>query len=608
MTDLTGQWLAQLVPGDRGPALELICEPGRPRPELARCESHELVFDGVLYDRGDLARTMGEADFQGSDAALLLRAYLRLGHAVLPRLRGRFTAVIWDTSRSILLALRDPLGVRPLYRVDRNGEVLVSAHMDLLLRQPGVDKTIDPMVAAGFIAALPAGPEETPFVAVRRVPPGHLLRVDGSTREVRRYWEPISPASASADPSEQFGTLLDQAVRRCHSEGRLGVFLSGGIDSATIAAAAARLSHERGLEPPCAISIFNPTAEANEEAMQRAVAAGLRLPLIAAAPDDVVPPGELLRAALQLAPGGAWPPGLLAPVLDHCTAQARESGCQTLLTGDGGDEWLLPFSSWAADRVLHLDLPALLAMVRAWPYSHPGASRRRLVRALLWTRGARPLLRGPPARALARLAPDHLRRVKGRHLTSRFPDWLLPSQARRSELIDWRIERSPEIPLSQLSQLHSREKRQLLSASFTSGLMEEAFTTGRRLGTEILSPFLDADLVGFLLNLPEKILIRGGRSKALARDYLAPDLPFAESWPPKTFGDSVVAAMLGREGREAWRELGGAPTLAGLGVVDEGRLDALFDADSVASAISTAPVLWDMLSLEAWLRSCMLAA
>jgi asparagine synthase (glutamine-hydrolysing) len=571
---------------------------------MARQDGFEVIFDGALYDRVNLASSAGEAGFEGSDATLLLRADLRLGDAMLPRLRGRFSAVIWNSALGALTALRDPLGIRPLYyTVLRDGGVIVSPHLHLLLRQPGVDKTIDPMVTAGMIAALPAAPEETAFAAVRRVPAGHLLRVRGTTLEVRRYWEPIAPQNAGGSPSERFGALLDQAVRRCHDGGRLGVLLSGGIDSATIGAAAARLSRARGLGPPCAISTFNPPSEASEEQMQRAVASGLGLILIGAAPDDVVPPGELLVPALNLATQAAWPPGILAPVADLLLERALESGCHTLLTGDGGDEWLLPLRSWAAERVLHLDLPALWAMARAWSYSSPGFRRGQLARALLWTQGARPLLRGPAARALSSLAPNRLRGVRGRNLTAGLPSWLLPSPARRSELVDWWIERSPEIPPSQL---HRVEKRELLSASSTSALMEDAFTNGRRAGTEILAPFLDADLIGFLLSLPEKALIRGGRAKALARDYLAPELPFVESWPPKTLADPVIAAMVEREGQQAWHEIGGAPTLAELGVVDGDRIDAILDDHSPGSSLPDAPLLWDVMSLEAWLRSCML--
>jgi asparagine synthetase B (glutamine-hydrolysing) len=598
---LTGEWLARLLSGNGKPTLELVCEADAPQPQRAQQEGVEAIFDGVLYDRAGLGMATEDA---ASDAALLLAAHRRWGDALLHRLRGRFSAIIWDSSRSVLAALRDPLGVRPLYyTVAPDGAVYVSPHLHLLMRQPAVNRTIDSMVVAGMIAALPAAPHETAFASVSRVPAGHLLRVDGAAQELRRYWEPIPPALSGSDCSEQFRTLLDQAVGRCHQDGRIGVLLSGGIDSATIGAGAARLSRNQGIEPPCAISIFNPVPEADEEPMQRAVAAGLGLTLIGAAPDAVVRPGELLGPALGLAPRVSWPPGVFALVTDGLIEQALEAGCATVLTGDGGDEWLLPLPSWAAERAAHLDARALSTMVSAWPYQSPGATRSQLARALVWRQGVRPILRAPAAWTLARLAPDRLRRVKRLNLTSGLPDWLLPGSSRRQELFDWWWDRNREVSPFRL---HRLQKRELLSASNTSAIMEDAFTTGRRSGMEILSPFLDADLIGFLINLPGETLLHGGRAKALARDYLAPDLPFVERWPPKRLADPVIGAMVEREGGKAWGELGGAPVLAGLGVVDEDRLDALLRDLTPRSRLPHASLLWDVMSLEAWLRSCML--
>ncbi|MDP9270159.1 MAG: asparagine synthase-related protein [Chloroflexota bacterium] len=571
-----------------------------PRPQVASRGGIELVFDGVLYDSTEFTRALGLVS-GASEADLLLNGYLRHGDALLPRLRGRFSIILWNASKRELLAIRDPVGIRPLFHARGDGGLLVSPFLDRLLRQPGVEREVDVRVAAGqMIVGLPAAPEETTFTAVHRVPAGHVLRARGHSTDVHRYWEPASPGTECSEPSEQFGALLDRAVRRCDGGGRFGVAVSGGLDSATIATAAARLSRDRGLKTPCAISLLNPTPEADEEPMQRAVAAELGLTLLAAGPDDEIPPGRMLAAALALAPVSSWPPGLLAPLFDVLAQRAVDRGCETVLTGDGGDEWLLPLSSWAADRLLHLDLPALLAMLRAWPYSYPGMRSRDLTRALLWTWGARPLLRGVAARALTVAAPHRFRRLRMRTIASAIPDWLVPSPARRLELIDWGIERTPEVPLFQL---HRAEKHRLLSASFVSGLMEEAFTTGRRLGVEILSPLWDVDLIGFLLSIPEKILIRGGRAKALARDYIAPDLPFAETWPSKTFADSIVVAAVNREGRTAWRELGGAPTLARLGIVDADQVSGVLAKHRNGSPLPGATALWEMMALESWLRS-----
>lgn len=582
--------------GDGAPRVRLLSEPGRPDPAVASCEQGMLLFDGVLHDRESLVRATGEPAGL-NDAELVLRAYLRMDDAVWSSLRGRYSIVVWDPARSVLLAVRDHLGVRPLFYAQAERRVLVSPFVDRLLREPDIGPEVDPLIAAGFILGLPPSTEATPFVAVRRVPSGHLLEFRSGTRRLRRYWEPTASRAGGDDHRERFGSLLQQAVRRCGGGERVGVLLSGGLDSATVAAAAGQLSKQRGIPPPCALSIFDPTPE-SEEAMQRAVAVGLGLPLIGTRPDDAAPPGQLLAAALALAPSTAWPPGPLAPVLDLLASRAADSGCHTLLTGDGGDEWLVPLPSWTADRLLRLDLPGFVRLWQAGRVSWPNLRRRERLRGVVWTSGVRPLVRSVGAGTLSRWAPGLLRRARYKRITSPMPTWLLPDPGLRRDFADWWIEQTPESPLRTR---YETDRRSQLTATQVSMLMEDAFTTGRRLGSEILSPFWDPDLVAFLLALDPDRLLEGGVPKALARDYLTPLLPFARGWPPKAFGDALIEHLMAREGSFAWAELGGTQTLAALGVVDEGQLSAAMSTHRPGLRVDRAGEVWEAMSLEAWL-------
>ena len=598
MTRLTGEWLVELRQPDGAKRLSLVTEPGRPTPQIARLDRARAVFDGVLYDRSILSRELGLAP-DTPEALLALQGWLRNDQGFLQALRGRFSLVVWNGVGE-LLAVRDPVGVRPLFYAKTDTGVAVSPYADLLLRQPGVGNEVDRMVIAGqMLMGMPAWPEETAFVSVRRVPAGHLLRVLGGTYEVRRYWRPAPPHGTGRDLSERFTCLLDQAIARCSDGQRAGVFLSGGLDSATVAVATARLARRRAARPPIAVSVFNAPQVSSEEPMQRAVATKLGMPLIGR-PSDSVPPDRLLAGALDAAPSSSWPPGPLTNTFDSMAREAVAEGCGVLLTGDGGDEWLQPLMSWCAERLLRLDFAALLSMFHAMPYSFPGMGRRQYAQALLWNWGARPMLRNVGAQALSRWSPARLRRIRGRRMSQAFPAWLLPDPVLRQRLIDWWIERSP---VGAPVESHEQEKVALLSASFVSALMEDSFATGRRIGAEMLSPLWDPDLIGFLLGLPEKNLIEGGRAKALLRDYVATDLPFAEDWPSKTFGDPVVEAMLLGGAGDAWDHVGGTPTLSGLELVDAGRLHKALRGQRNASTSVGAAGLWEAMATEAWLRT-----
>jgi hypothetical protein len=137
--------------------------------------------------------------------------------------------------------------------------------------------------------------------------------------------------------------------------------------------------------------------------------------------------------------------------------------------------------------------------------------------------------------------------------------------------------------------------------------LEEAFQSGRELGLRFGHPLWDADLLTFLYRTPPELLNQGGRSKGLVRGMLArrfPELGFERQ--RKVTGTPVVRELVTREGKVAWRRMGGATALAELGIVDEGAASTLIDGvlDQAKSPEKNvyAYRVWDILALEAWVR------
>lgn len=603
-----GLWRTELRHTGEAPEIMVVRPPSYPGPMVARSAAGTLVLDGELHDREELQRVArAAAASPDDDAGLVLRAYERLGSGLFPRLRGSFSLAIWDVSDSTLLCLRDPMGTRPLFYSVLGRDILLSPFLDALLQHPDVPTTIDPVVATGHLLGLAPAPEETMFVAVRRLPAGRLMRFRAGARTLKRYWDPGLGVETPNTPNartEQFEYLLHQAVDRRLKPGRPAVSLSGGLDSATVAAAAVRVSEELALPSPIAVSFFSPTADSNEEATQRRVAAGLGLSQIAGSVEDLVPTGDPLRSSLRLAPLSATPPALLASASDALCARAVGEGCRSILTGDGGDEWLLPAPVWAADRLLHLDLPALVRLSQAWYGYFPAQRRRSIARGVLWHWGGRELLRGATGQLLARWAPRHLRRWRTRTVTEPMPSWLAPDPGLRRELVDWVMARTPTIAPARL---YDETRREWLEDASFSLMMEEAFSTEGRLGVPTLMPLLDPDLISLLHLLPQGELVRGGRAKSFARDYLASTLTFADNWPRTVYADSVWDATMAAEGGDAWRELGGAATLSDLGVVDGLAVDALMREHRPGGEIAGAADVWELMSLESWLIARILA-
>jgi asparagine synthase (glutamine-hydrolysing) len=246
-------------------------EPGYTPPAIAERASCKVIFDGVLYNHAELANRFADSSDPAavSDADLILRAYLHWGEDVLHNVKGIFALFIWDGRRDALLCARDPLGIYPLFYADTGRALLFSTSIEALVRHPGVSDAVSRTALADYMAHRPHVPEETFFEAVKRVSPGHAMRVKGKDRHDYRYWNPVPDVTdvdwVSEDELGRFDELLDQAVNRCLQLGPVGIFLSGGLDSVSVAAVAADNSRRMGLPDPLALSLIFPSPEVNEE-------------------------------------------------------------------------------------------------------------------------------------------------------------------------------------------------------------------------------------------------------------------------------------------------------------------------------------------------------
>jgi len=581
-------WVAALERIGTAPRLVVTEEAGAVAPQFAERESCGVVFEGRLHS----GRT--------GVAAAVLDAYLSGGEAALRRLDGRFTLVVWDGREGTLFAVRDPLGVQPTFYANVAGEIRVSPTVDALLRSHEFDSEPNALAIGAHILGTPRPMDETFFSRVSRLPPGHILRVRSGTVQVERYWEPVGDVATVADDTaaDQLEELLRGAVARCLNSGPVSVLLSGGLDSALVAAIARDVCRERGTQPPLMLSILFTRTAADEEAMQRAVAKALALEQLTMTTEEAVEGGLILRAALQLAARASAPPSLLAPVYDALVVAARERGFQGELNGSGGDELLMPPPAFAGELFRSLDLFALVQLARAWLCYWPWATRRSVARSLVVTWGIRPLAVALAAETLTRAAPRRLQRLRASRVARTIPAWLVPEPELRSATIEhlvatastWRTR-------DQLAQ----EGGSFLDDVALSEMHEQLYDRRRRLGFDSYAPLLEPDVVSFLCNVAPRRLIANAEAKALAREILAVRLPrLAHAWPRTVYADSVWQRAFEQEGSGAWSELGGTPLLAALGVVDQAVLGQRISAEASTREIGQ---VCRALILEKWLAS-----
>lgn len=563
-------------------------ESGERQPLVDPAGRFALLFDGRLDNREELARELGvsgEDAARSSDAALVLRR-LAAGEGDLlerfSRLVGPWALLLLDLrSREAHLA-RDPTGERMLCWHATPARLRVASEPAVLLADPEVPREMDETTLGAFLAARQPAPDATFFRAVRQVPAG--CRVTLSARGERRdfFWSPdlrmLRPRT-EAESVERFRDLLTTAVRaQLRAPGPAAVLMSGGLDSTSVAAHAAREQKRRGGPPVRAVSWrFRELEGADESEFAQAM-------MTAAGLDPVWIEGD-----------GCWPlRGLDESTTDRslpfdnpyrvlhaaaCAASAA-GGSRALLTGHSSDEMYHGVDAWwLRDALARGDWVAATAGVR-------GELRYRK-RPDVWTPGWR---RSLAVLLLGAAGEEGLR-------PRRPPDWLTPSA--RAALRD-----VPAPPPAWSAARHPEQAATLLAPFALMGIAAE-MRRARQQGVELRLPFRDRRLLEFALRLPADHLARPGWRKRLV--WLAGDgwLPDAVRLRTRMSDlGPLFARGIGERERETVRRL-----LSGPGPqlwrrwVEPAALEGFLDTAGAGGPGLPTLVFWRCLAAELWART-----
>jgi asparagine synthetase B (glutamine-hydrolysing) len=288
---------------------------------------------------------------------------------------------------------------------------------------------------------------------------------------------------------------------------------------------------------------------------------------------------------------------LWAPAYDRLARHGVHHGCDTILTGNGGDEWLNVTPCLSADLMRHGDLRQLAQLIGVFRRSFH-SSTSDVLRSLLWTFGLRRL----GASAIDRVAPISWGRHRRRRLVRSTPSWVAPDPAVRREM-DARAERALPPVRPGPGGFYEYEMQLAFTHPLVAMEAEEHFEFGRRVGAEMLHPYLDADLVQLLYGMSPRSLMSGGRTKAVVRSTVArrfPDLGFERH--RKVDATSFFGRAIQQEGPAAWRHSGGTPALVELGLVSPSDLAPVVNGLFAGEVPRENEVIWNVLNLEAWVR------
>jgi asparagine synthase (glutamine-hydrolysing) len=418
-----------------------------------------------------------------TDSALLLEGYHRWGDALCGRLRGDFACVIWDWGNRRCLAFRDPLGVKPLFYARSAGRLIIASDTELILELVQPNPQLDDQAVVEYLLWEYSSPRRTFFSAITRLPGGHLLVDDSSGRcSIQRYWKPATKPERFEGVGEVYGEFrrlfFTSVERRLDSDGPVLAHLSGGLDSSLIVCIADRIRRQKG----GSASWFGTVSE--------------RFP--GTSWDE----GEFIQAVTNLTgiEGLAWDGGkadfvdLLSPSLSGPgmgayrtsgslgdTELATQKGARVVISGEGGDQLGAPYG--ANDD---------LASLHPLSFALETFRRSDLSLAARLTR-ARGLLRQyTPMRLRLALATFRYKR--------RMPSWLQPRwRSLAGDIVSTFYQSGFEASFE--LNVQRAHWHQLTSTRMGTALdMQQRI--GGKSGVEFRFPFLDQDLVDFVLSIP----------------------------------------------------------------------------------------------------------
>ena len=306
-----------------------------------------VLFDGRLDDRERLRLSVdrcSDADASLADIELIALAYGKWGADCASHLLGDFAFCVWDAERRVLVGARDHFGVKPFYVSHRGATLVVSNVLRSIRRHPLVsDRLDDGSVGDLLLFGLAMDLRRTMFADVSRLPPAHTLVCNvGGEPKIDRYWT-LQASNAAHDRDEResveaFASTLQHAVADRVRGGPIGVLMSGGLDSSSVAAMAACARGTSARSTVRAFTgVYDTVPEDEERYYSSLVAATLNIQI-----DHLPLDGYALFDRWN---SGGLPPEPTAEPMTATTvdmlARAAEHGA-SVLTGDGGDPLLLP--------------------------------------------------------------------------------------------------------------------------------------------------------------------------------------------------------------------------------------------------------------------------
>ncbi|HEX3905282.1 MAG TPA: asparagine synthase (glutamine-hydrolyzing), partial [Polyangia bacterium] len=508
------------------------------------------------------------------------------GEGGVAALDGMFAFAIWDAGRERLLLARDRCGIKPLYYAELPaGGLVFASELTALLAHGGIDGALGAEGLASYFFSDYVHPPHSIVGAVKKLPPGHTLVWErGTLGAPRPFWQVPAPGPMPTEDEEALGRRLWAGIERSVeaqliSDVPVGIFLSGGIDSSLVAAAAARRAGTRMK----AFSIGFEDGSFDESNYARLVAKQLGVEHVTETlrEENLL---DVVDLALDKLDEPLADPSFIPTFL---LSRLAARHVKVVIGGDGGDELWGGYPTYRAHK---------LANVYG---AFPGWFRRGIVE-----------------RVVARLPIDDRYQSlewKLRRFTGRWDDARVARHLRWMSTVDL-----PELgaavpaargllPATLGARLPETDDwlNQILALDFSTYMSGSVLTKVDRAsmahGLEVRPPLLDDALVDFAFSLPSRFKLRGRRGKVLLKRAARGQIPDAIiDRPKKGFAIPLAAWLRGPLAGRLEAAIAESP-LWDLGLVDR-AVFSTWQSEHRERKRDRSKPLWAFYVLDRWLR------
>lgn len=454
------------------------------------------------------------------DSDLILEAYLKWGADAVHHLLGDWAFAVWDKVKQRLFIARDHHGNTGIYYFHNHDFFAFSSGFAGLRALPAIPQDLDEMAIAQLLTVWPGNGSDTMFKGIKRLPPAHALTIDHRGVKIYQYWAlentPDIRFSSDSEYVDAFNDLFHKAVQcRLRSNSPVGVTLSGGLDSGSVATVAAKkLANEgKSLTAFCAAPIFDisdslPPNRFNDPdyAQSTAAAAGIN-DLVLVKSEHLNPLQGLVQGLkvhtepVHAAANQYW--------LHSMLREAQQRGITTLLTGMGGNysiSWhgggyLAQLASGFHWQTLIRELSAMGDLGRILPIIN-----HQIIRPLI------------PLRLR-----HHFRSFRDRH-----PPWnnysaINNTFADKLDLLGQMIKKGHNTRFGLGSSCRANQLSGIKPGRDSAGCRLQQL--GAFYGVELRDPTMDKRIIEFCFAIPDNQFIRNGKDRFLIRRAMAGQMP-----------------------------------------------------------------------------------